>query len=129
MKFSINNKSTEASHRAYAAIAAAGCTSSSSNKPTIACNDKDTKEKQKQFYRKGGGKVWYDPTMKQWSNSYVIILPRYIYFILILKLITCMVLIIFIIIYTFYRVGTVLIYLYLLRYTYLYPSVESKSKY
>lgn len=58
------NKSTEVLNKADVAIAAAGCASSSSN--IIMCNNNI---KEKQFYRKGGGKVWYDPTMKQWSNS------------------------------------------------------------
>lgn len=53
------NKS-ELNNKAHIAIAAAGCASSSSKIYGL---------KQKKFYRKAGGKVWYDPTMEQWSNG------------------------------------------------------------
>ncbi|VVC43699.1 RNA recognition motif domain [Cinara cedri] len=59
------NKSTEVLNKVHVAIAAAGCASSSSKIIIPLCNN-NTREKQ--FYRKGGGKVWYDPTMKQWPN-------------------------------------------------------------
>lgn len=47
-------------NKAHIAIAAAGCASSSS---------KIYGTKQKQFYRKAAGKVWYDPTLEQWPNG------------------------------------------------------------
>jgi hypothetical protein len=47
-------------NKAIAAIAAAGCASSSS---------KIIVSKQKTNIRKAAGKVWYDPTMEQWSNG------------------------------------------------------------
>lgn len=56
----LTNKSSELNNKAHIAIAAAGCASSSS---------KIYDAKQKQFFRKAGGKIWYDPTMKQWSNG------------------------------------------------------------
>lgn len=58
-KYSINIKN-QSNVKAHAAILAAGCASSS---PKI------HEAKQKQFFRKAGGKVWYDPTMEQWSNG------------------------------------------------------------
>lgn len=51
---------SELNSKAHIAIAAAGCASSSS---------KIYGTKQKQFYRKAAGKVWYDPTLEQWSNG------------------------------------------------------------
>ncbi|XP_022168206.1 uncharacterized protein LOC111032242 [Myzus persicae] len=51
---------SELNSKAHIAIAAAGCASSSS---------KIYGTKQKQFYRKAAGKVWYDPTLEQWSND------------------------------------------------------------
>lgn len=53
-------RQNELDNKAHVAIAAAGCASSS---------NKTHGAKQKQFYRKAGGKYWYDPTMKQWSNG------------------------------------------------------------
>jgi len=50
----------ELNSKAHIAIAAAGCASSSS---------KIYGTKQKKFYRKAAGKVWYDPTLEQWSNG------------------------------------------------------------
>lgn len=50
----------ELNHKAQIAISAAGCASSSS---------KIYRTKQKQLYRKAGGKVWYDPSMNQWLNG------------------------------------------------------------
>ncbi|XP_025204838.1 RNA-binding protein 42-like [Melanaphis sacchari] len=50
----------ELNNKAHIAIAAAGCASSSS---------KVFGTKQKKFYRKAAGKVWYDPTLAQWSND------------------------------------------------------------
>ncbi|XP_026820397.1 RNA-binding protein 42-like isoform X2 [Rhopalosiphum maidis] len=51
---------SELNSKAHIAIAAAGCASSSS---------KVYSKKQKKFYRKAAGKVWYDPTLAQWSND------------------------------------------------------------
>jgi len=51
---------SELNSKAHIAIAAAGCASSSS---------KIFSTKQKQFYRRAAGKVWYDPTLEQWSNG------------------------------------------------------------
>jgi len=50
----------ELNSKAHIAISAAECASSSS---------KIYGTKQKQFYRKAAGKVWYDPTLEQWSNG------------------------------------------------------------
>ncbi|XP_050056467.1 RNA-binding protein 42-like isoform X2 [Aphis gossypii] len=51
---------SELNSKAHIAIAAAGCASSSS---------KIHSTKQKKFYRKAAGKIWYDPTLEQWPND------------------------------------------------------------
>lgn len=48
-------------NKAHTAIAAAGCASSSTCK-MVGSNQKNN-------CRKAAGKVWYDPTMEQWSNG------------------------------------------------------------
>lgn len=72
--FRTKNKSligkSELNSKAHIAIAAAGCASSSS---------KIHSTKQKKFYRKAAGKIWYDPTLEQWPNGEHILI-RFCYF-------------------------------------------------